>query len=55
MEMTQNDETLKSLGVIKDVLQHAAKEILDGEYVPIESESEAVPIGDVEDLEPANG
>lgn len=38
-EMTQNDETLKSLGVITDVLKEAAEETLDGDYVPLSSES----------------
>ena len=52
LEMTQNDETLKSLGVIKDVLQEAASEIIDGEYVPIASEPAEVPAVDVEDVEP---
>jgi hypothetical protein len=51
LEMEQNDETLKSLGMIKDVLQEAASEIIDGELIPVESESSAVPTGDVEDLE----
>lgn len=52
LEMTQNDETLKSLGVIKDVLQEAAVEIIDGEYLPVEPSVESVPISDGEDLEP---
>lgn len=51
LEMEQNDETLKSLGMIKDVLQEAAAEIIDGELVPVEPESPAIPTGDVEDLE----
>ncbi len=51
LEMTQNDETLKSLGMIKDVLQEAAKEIIDGEYLPVESSLEPVPAGDDEGLE----
>lgn len=51
LEMTQNDETLKSLGLIKDVLQEAAGELIDGELIPAESESSGVPDGDVEDLE----
>lgn len=38
LEMTHNDETLKALGQIKDVLQEAAGEIIDGDYVPLESE-----------------
>lgn len=54
LEMTQNDETLKSLGIMKDVLQDAAKEIADGTYVPLESSLDPVSIGDVEDLEPAD-
>lgn len=51
LEMTQNDETLKSLGIIKNVLQEAAEEIIDGEYVPVESEFDPVPLDDGEDLE----
>lgn len=51
LEMTSNDETLKSLGLIKDVLQDAAKEIEDGEYVPVESDTGSVSISDGEDLE----
>lgn len=51
LEMTQNDETLKSLGIIKDVLQEAAGEVLDGELIPAQSESSAIPDGDAEDLE----
>ena len=38
LEMTRNDETLKTLGQIKDVLQEAAGEVIDGDYVPLESE-----------------
>jgi len=51
LEMTSNDETLKSLGLIKNVLQDAAKEIQDGEYIPVESDASTVSIGDGEDLE----
>lgn len=54
LEMTQNDETLKSLGIIKGVLQDAAQEIIDGELVPNDPESSAIPTGDVEDLEPTD-
>jgi hypothetical protein len=51
LEMTSNDDTLKSLGMIKDVLQDAAKEIEDGEYIPAESKSSTVSVSDGEDLE----
>lgn len=51
LEMSRNDETLQSLGLIKDVLQDAAGEILDGELLPVESDSSAVPAGDAEDME----
>ena len=51
LEMTQNDETLKSLGMIKDVLQEAASEVIDGQLLPAPPESSAIPDGDVEDLE----
>lgn len=51
LEMTQNDETLKSLGMIKDVLQEAASEIIDAELIPVEPESEPVPASDAEDME----
>ncbi len=54
LEMSQNDETLKSLGLIKNILQDATNEIIDGELIPLESESDTVPTGDVEDLEPTN-
>ncbi len=52
LEMTSNDETLKSLGLIKDVLQDAAKEIDDGEYIPVESDFGSVSTSDGEDMEP---
>ena len=52
LEMTSNDETLKSLGLIKNVLQDAAKEIEDGEYVPVEPDLSPVPASDGEDMEP---
>lgn len=48
LEMEQNDETLKSLGMIKDVLQEAASEIIDGQLISTEPESEAVPAGNAE-------
>jgi len=52
LEMTSNDETLKSLGLIKNVLQDAAKEIDDGEYIPAEPELSPVSTSDGEDMEP---
>jgi hypothetical protein len=52
LEMTSNDDTLKSLGLIKDVLQDAAKEIEDGEYIPVESSFGSVSASDGEDMEP---
>jgi hypothetical protein len=52
LEMTSNDETLKSLGMIKDVLQEAASEIIDGDYVPVEPELGSVSASDGEDMEP---
>ena len=52
LEMTSNDETLKSLGLIKNVLQDAAKEIDDGEYVPVEPSLGSVSTSDGEDMEP---
>ncbi len=52
LEMSQNDQTLKSLNMIKDVLQEAASEkIIDGEFTHIESESEPVPSDDGKVLE----
>lgn len=51
MEMTQNDETLKSLGMIKDVLTEAAEEAMNGELVPVGPESPAISDSDVGDLE----
>jgi len=51
MEMTRNDETLKTLGQIKDVLQEAAGEIVDGDYVPLESESPKLSVDDEEAVE----
>lgn len=50
LEMSKNDDTLKSLGMIKDVLNEAAKEIEDGDYVPLESSSENLSVNDGEDL-----
>lgn len=52
LEMTSNDETLKSLGMIKDVLQDAAKEIEHGEYVPVEPDLSPLSTSDGEDMEP---
>ena len=52
LEMTSNDETLKSLGMIKDVLQEAASEIGDGEYIPVEPDLGSVSASDGEDMEP---
>ena len=51
LEMEQNDSTLKSLGMIKDVLQDAAGEVIDGELIPAQPESDTVPAGNGEDLE----
>lgn len=51
LEMEQNDETLKSLGIIKDVLQEAASELIDGQLISPESESEAVLAGNAEGSE----
>lgn len=51
LEMEQNDETLKSLGIIRDVLQEAASEIIDGQLISPESEFEAVPAGNAESSE----
>lgn len=51
LEMTQNDETLKSLGIIKNVLQEAASETIDGELIPAQPEPSAIPDGNAEDLE----
>lgn len=51
LEMEQNDETLKSLGMIKDVLQEAASEIIDGQLVSPESDLAAIPTGNAEDME----
>jgi len=46
LEMTQNDDTLKALGQLTEVLQEAHGEIIDGEYVPVDSESSELPTGD---------
>ena len=51
LEMEQNDNSLRALNDIKDVLQEAAGDIIDGELVPASSESDSVPVGNDEDLE----
>ena len=51
-EMTQNDETLKSLGIIKDVLEEAAQEVIDGDaLVSLPPQSDSVSGGDGEPVE----
>lgn len=52
LEMTQNDETLKVLGELKDVIQEATGEIIDGEYVSLESELTQLPAQNAEAVEP---
>jgi hypothetical protein len=53
MEMTQNDSTLKSLNIIKGVLEDAVKETIDGEHkIPFESSPKQLPECDAEDMEP---
>lgn len=52
LEMTSNDETLKSLGIIKDVLQEAGSKIIDGEYAPVESDTGELPANNGEAVEP---
>lgn len=42
IEMTQNDDTLKALATLKDVIQEAASEIIDGEYIPVASQLESI-------------
>jgi len=51
LEMTRNDETLKTLGQIKDVLQEAAVEVIDGDYVPLESEPPKLSVDNEEAVE----
>ena len=52
VEMTQNDETLKALATLKDVLQEAAGEIIDGEYIPVTPTIKTIPAPDAEVVEP---
>lgn len=52
VEMTQNDETLKALATLKDVLEEAAGEIIDGDYIPVTPTIEALPAPDAEVVEP---
>lgn len=54
MEMSANDETLKSLGMIKDVLQDAAHEILDGEFIPLDTKPIDILPSNVETVESDN-
>ena len=35
VEMTQNDTTLKALATLKQVIQDAAGDIIDGDYLPV--------------------
>jgi len=43
IEMTQNDDTLRALSDLKNIVEEAASEIIDGEYIPVASEPEALP------------
>ncbi len=50
VELEQNDRTLKALSAVKDVINEAASEVIDGEYVSAQSDAEPVPTGDAEDM-----
>lgn len=52
VEMTQNDTTLKALATLKQVIQEAADEIIDGEYIPVTPQFETIPAPDAEIVEP---
>lgn len=52
VEMTTNDDTLKALATLKDVIQEAAGEIIDGDYIPVTPQLKAISGPDAEALEP---
>ncbi len=52
VEMTTNDTTLKALATLKQVIQEAAGEIIDGDYLPITPQLEAISGPDAEAVEP---
>jgi len=52
VEMTTNDETLKSLSMLKDVIQEATGEIIDGDYLPVTPTIKSIPAPDAEVVEP---
>ena len=51
IEITQNDETLKALATLKDVLEEAAGEIIDGDYLPVTPQLKAISGPDAEIVE----
>jgi len=51
IEMTENDDTLKALATLKDVIQEAAGEIIDGDYIPVTPQLEAIPAPDADAVE----
>lgn len=52
LEMTQNDDTLRALGELKEIVQEATGSIIDGEYISLESELEQLPLENAEAVEP---
>lgn len=51
IEMTQNDTTLKALATLKDVIEEAAGEIIDGDYIPVTPQPKAIPAPDADAVE----
>jgi len=52
VEMTTNDDTLKALATLKQVIQEATGEIIDGDYLPVTPQFEAISGPDAEAVEP---
>lgn len=51
VEMTTNDDTLKALNTLAQVIEEAAGEIIDGDYLPVTPQLETVPSLDADDVE----
>lgn len=51
IEMTTNDDTLKALATLKQVIQEAAGEIIDGDYLPVTPQFKTISGPDAEAVE----
>ena len=51
VEMTQNDTTLKALATLKQVIQDAAGDIIDGDYLPVTPQLKEISGPDAEAVE----